>query len=169
MNILTRVNSLLDRFRTESEPDLKVSEFSRIEKKEVIELIDWELRRIDEAKKTFGVSSWSLVVGFAGVVWALAAIPSLNSVDSRQILWSFFLLDSTLIAGANLWQLAIGTDNDIFAGRAVKSSVVGGLALAPSLVSEGLRFVLLFASTFAWPVGGSSKGDFCANSKGDRF
>lgn len=55
MKNIAHLKLMLKSIEAEIEPDLDIPELSKISRAEMIELIDWELKGVTEAQKTFGV------------------------------------------------------------------------------------------------------------------
>ncbi|HTI97814.1 MAG TPA: hypothetical protein VL527_02840, partial [Dongiaceae bacterium] len=69
----------------EAKADLEIPELSAISKADVLELIDWELERGKEKQKMFGVEPWQSLVAIAGIIWAMASVPSMQTATGSGV------------------------------------------------------------------------------------
>jgi len=157
MNLIRFAKNSIQSFRlvyglvqAEWRPKLEIPELEKLDRKDVLELVDWELKQGEEQQKMFGVGSWPLLVGLGGTVWAVASLPILSTAQTAGVSLAFVLLESTLVALRVLWSIATRTPEAFDINRAMRTSIIAGADTNASPVLSIFQCSLMLIATQCW-------------------
>lgn len=157
--LISGIKAVRQQLQHEARPKLDIPELEKITQAEVVGLVDWELKQAEEQQKLFGVGSWPMLVGLAGIVWATVSLPALKEAKLELVAIAFLLAESSLALLRILWTTATRSPEALDINRALRTSIIAGADtnIAP-LLSIFQNGVLLLAASVWIGTGHANAG-----------
>jgi hypothetical protein len=124
--LISGIKEIRQQLQREARPKLDIPELERVTQAEVVQLVDWELKQAEEQQKLFGVGSWPMLVGLAGIVWATVSLPALKEAKLELVAIAFLLAESSLALLRILWTTATRSPEALDTNRALRTSIIAG-------------------------------------------
>lgn len=148
--LFSGLQEIRQQLQREARPKLDIPELEKITQSEVVGLVDWELKQAEEQQKLFGVGSWPMLVGLAGIIWATVSLPALKDAKLELVAIAFLLSESSLALLRILWTTATRSPEAHDTNRALRTSIIAGADtnIAPLLSIFQNSVMLLAASVW---------------------